>query len=87
MNSERPTADTQSQNPATSESVRSRSDCYVMGSSMNDVLFDQLDYLLAHAAEHADAPCGPECMDCGRLQQVRNWLLMPFRTAVYPSIQ
>ncbi|HUI77920.1 MAG TPA: hypothetical protein VLY24_08380 [Bryobacteraceae bacterium] len=89
MNSERPTAETQSASAAASESVVSRSGCYLAASPMGDVLFDQLDYLLAHVAErtHGSQPCAPDCMDCGRLQQVKNWLLMPFHTAIHPQVQ
>jgi hypothetical protein len=52
-------------------------------------MFDQLEYLLAHAAERATGSqhCAPECMDCGRLQQVRNWLLMPFHSAMRAPVQ
>jgi hypothetical protein len=47
---------------------------YAGDASVADVMFDQLGYLLAHAAQ----PCPPECADCARLGQVRNWLLLPF---------
>jgi hypothetical protein len=51
--------------------------CYLEPAPLREVLFDQLEYLLAHTAED----CPPGCMDCGRLQQVKSWLLLPFRTA------
>lgn len=46
----------------------SRGNCYVASAPLPDVMFDQLEYLLAHS-------------DCGRLHQVKNWLLLPFHTA------
>jgi hypothetical protein len=87
MNS--PIADTQSQRGADSQGAASRAGCYLATSPMGDVMFDQLEYLLAHAAERASRGqhCAPECMDCGRLQQVKNWLLMPFHSAVHPPVQ
>ena len=40
-----------------------------------DVMFEQLEYLIGHS----DGDCPPDCIDCTRLQQVRNLLLLPFR--------
>ena len=89
MNSERRIADTSTQTPAASQPATSPSQCYVAGSPMNEVMFDQLEYLLAHATARVNhgQQCATECMDCGRLQQVRNWLLMPFHTAMHPPVQ
>ena len=88
MNSERPVAntETQSENYIANQPPVSRSGCYLVPSPMSDVMFDQLEYLLAHTAERASRgqQCPPECMDCGRLHQVKNWLLMPFHSAVHP---
>ena len=42
---------------------------------VTDVLFDQLEYLVAHTAEN----CSENCPDCRRLQMVADWLLLPFR--------
>ena len=39
-----------------------------------DVMFDQLEYL----ASHAVGSCPGDCVDCARLLQVKNWLLLPF---------
>jgi hypothetical protein len=41
-----------------------------------DVMYEQLEYLVGHS----DGDCLPDCMDCRRLQQVINWLLLPFRS-------
>jgi hypothetical protein len=43
---------------------------------MVDVMFDQLEYLLAHKSRGCPRGCG----SCKRLKQVENWLLLPFRT-------
>jgi hypothetical protein len=40
-----------------------------------DVMFDQIEYLIGHA----DETCPEGCVDCARLEQVKNWLLLPFR--------
>jgi hypothetical protein len=87
MNS--PLADAQSQKGTASQAAASQSKCYIATSPMSEVMFDQLEYLLAHSAERAKLgqQCTPECMDCGRLQQVKNWLLMPFHSAMHPPIQ
>jgi hypothetical protein len=39
-------------------------------------MLEQLHFLVEHASEH----CGPECPECVRIAQVRNWLLLPFQT-------
>jgi hypothetical protein len=49
--------------------------CYVESASTMDVMFEQLDYLAAHASP----ACPLRCKDCARLEQVRKWLLLPFR--------
>jgi hypothetical protein len=41
---------------------------------LSDILYEQLDYLIAHATQ----ACPPGCADCARLQQVKSWLLLPF---------
>jgi hypothetical protein len=89
MNSERPIADTQSQSPTINQPVVLQSECYLAASPTTDVLYDQLEYLLAHTAERANLghQCAPECMDCGRLQQVKNWLLLPFHSAMHRPVQ
>jgi hypothetical protein len=43
---------------------------------LTDVMYEQLEYLIGHS----DGDCPPECMDCDRLQKVRNLLLLPFRS-------
>jgi hypothetical protein len=48
--------------------------CYVAPAPVADVMFDQLEYLAAHAVQS----CRRGCEDCARLAQVRNLLLLPF---------
>jgi hypothetical protein len=48
---------------------------YVAPGPLDEILHEQLDYLIAHSA----ASCAPGCSDCVRLQQVQGWLLLPFR--------
>ena len=43
---------------------------------LTDVMYEQFEYLIGHS----DGDCPPDCMDCARLQQVKNWLLLPFRS-------
>jgi len=43
---------------------------------LTDVMYEQLEYLIGHS----DGDCPPNCIDCDRLQQVRNLLLLPFRS-------
>ena len=43
---------------------------------LTDVIHEQLEYLIGHFGRK----CPPDCIDCDRLQQVRHWLLLPFRS-------
>ena len=43
---------------------------------LTDVMYEQLEYLIGHS----DGDCPSNCIDCDRLQQVRNLLLLPFRS-------
>ena len=40
-----------------------------------DVMMEQIEYLAGHAVEI----CPVGCADCVRLEQVKRWLLAPFR--------
>ena len=53
--------------------------CYLSSAPLDEVMFDQLEYLVAHGGRD----CTPDCPDCGRLRQVRNWLLLPFHTVIH----
>jgi hypothetical protein len=43
---------------------------------LTDVMYEQLEYLIGHS----DGDCPPNCIACDRLKQVRNLLLLPFRS-------
>ena len=57
-----------------------RRSCYIEPASLEEVMFDQLAWLL----EHASASCSPECPHCARLQKVKNLLFVPFEVATHP---
>jgi hypothetical protein len=59
------------------EAGSDRQGCYIEPASTIDVMFEQLEYLLAHESE--ECPAG--CRDCTRLQEIEGWLLQPFRAA------
>jgi hypothetical protein len=76
MNSDRPTPNAGGAAKAASKASASRGNCYVASAALPDVMFDQLKYLLAHSGRD----CTPDCLDCGRLQQVKKLLLLPFHS-------
>jgi hypothetical protein len=47
---------------------------FIASAPVADVMFDQLEYLAAHALQS----CPRGCADCARLLQVKNLLLLPF---------
>jgi hypothetical protein len=47
---------------------------YLRAAATSDVLFDQLEFLIAHSGEG----CQADCADCARREQVSNLLLLPF---------
>lgn len=49
--------------------------CYLTPSPLEDVLFEQLRYLISHAGHHPSE----RCSDCDRLDRVLGPLLEPFR--------
>jgi hypothetical protein len=57
-----------------------RHGCYIDPAPVLDIMIEQLYFL----AEHASENCAPDCPDCVRIAQVRNWLLLPFLPAKYP---
>ena len=64
-------------NQSISKAPRGRRVRYIAAAPLTDVLFDQLEYLLAHR----NRPCTPGCEACVRLKQVESVLMRPFRTA------
>jgi hypothetical protein len=49
----------------------------IQEAATDDVLREQLDYLLCHASDQC-----PNCEDCMRLRAVRALLMMPFKEGV-----
>jgi hypothetical protein len=50
--------------------------CYLAPAPLKTVLFEQLDFLIAHAGQD----CPPGCATCRRLSRVLTPLLEPFRS-------
>jgi hypothetical protein len=74
MNTDRQIGDARSPAAAVNQPAESQHSCYVASAAVVDVLFDQLEYLVAHSGRD----CPPGCIDCGRLERVQHWLLLPF---------
>lgn len=55
------------------EAPRPTTSCYLEPAALPDVLYEQMDYLLAHAGHDE-----PGCSDCLRLRQVVSALMRPF---------
>ena len=51
--------------------------CSYLGpaASTVDVMWEQMEFLVAHAGE----ACKPGCPECNRLEQVKRCLLQPFQ--------
>jgi hypothetical protein len=62
MNSDLPTPNVSGAATAASKPSVSRGNCYVASAPAPDVMFDQLEYLLAHSG----GDCTPDCLDCGK---------------------
>ena len=60
-----------------SEAARVHRVCYIEAAPAMNVMFDQLEYLLAHQGQG----CPAGCRDCIRLIEIEGWLLQPFRAA------
>ena len=63
--------------PPTSQ-YEGRSSCYIDPASLEDVMFDQLEWLL----EHASSGCARKCPHCLRLEQLKDLLLLPFQAPI-----
>ncbi len=50
---------------------------YLDAAPVDEVMFEQLGYLLAHRKGHCPNPCA----ECSRLEHIKFWLLAPFRGA------
>jgi hypothetical protein len=80
MSRDRSTSDTGTQSMAPQPIGSGRPAEFIQPAPLGDILHEQLDYLIGHAT----AACPPGCSDCARLQQVKSWLLIPFRGARRP---
>ena len=74
METNRSTSDAGGQPSRENDASATRGVCYAGSARLTDVMFDQLEYLIAHSRRN----CPPGCRDCERLEQVSNWLLTPF---------
>ena len=74
METNRSTSDAGGQPSRENHASVTRGVCYAGSARLADVMFDQLEYLIAHSRRN----CPPGCRDCERLEQVSNWLLTPF---------
>jgi hypothetical protein len=75
MNHDRSMSDTGTQSLAAHPMGSGSSADLIQPAPLGDILHEQLDYLIDHATQ----ACPPGCADCARLQQVKSWLLIPFR--------
>ena len=55
--------------------------CYVASAGVADVLFDQLEYLVAQRGRD----CPSDCVECSRLERVKHWLL--FRSVITKQLK
>ena len=79
MNTDRPVANANSPAAAVSQPAGTPiTSCYLAPAPVADVLFDQLEYLVAHGGRD----CPSDCLECSRLERVKHWLLLPFEGAV-----
>ena len=67
----RPLSDTADRPPIATPAVIN-----LKAAPLTDVMYEQLEYLIGDS----DGDCPSNCIDCDRLQQVRNLLLLPFRS-------
>ncbi len=74
MNADRPIPNAGDRRGAISQAPDIQSGCYLGSVPAADVMFDQLEYLLAHTGQG----CPTGCSDCERFVQVKHWLLLPF---------
>jgi len=74
MNTDRQIGNAKSPAAVVNQPAACEHSCYVASAAVADVLFDQLEYLVAHGSR--DCPAG--CIECGRLERVKHWLLLPF---------
>ena len=77
MNTDRQIGNAKTPAAVVNQPAASQHSCYVASARVVDVLFDQLEYLVAHTGRD----CPSDCIECGRLERVQHWLLLPFRNS------
>jgi len=77
MNMDRQIGNAKGPAPVVNQPANSTHSCYVASAVVEDVLFDQLQYLVTHGGRD----CPSDCLECGRLERVTHWLLLPFRNS------
>jgi hypothetical protein len=82
MSRDRSMSETGTQSSAANPAGSGRPADFIQPAPLGDILFEQLEYLVAHATQ----ACAPGCSDCARLQQVKSWLLLPFGGARRPRV-
>ena len=70
------------EHPGLRQSAAVRRADFIESAPVVDVLHDQLDYLVRHSG----GACPAECPDCARLEQVKSWLLLPFRSDAWQGV-
>jgi hypothetical protein len=75
MNTDRQIGNAKTPAAVANQPAASQHSCYVAPAEVVDVLFDQLEYLIAHSGRD----CPSDCIECSRLERVQHWLLLPFR--------
>jgi hypothetical protein len=75
METNRSTHQASGSQPPASQRPQGVGGCYLTPPPLEDVLFEQLHYLISHASQ--DCPAG--CAICHRLSRVLAPLLEPFR--------
>lgn len=77
MNTDHQIGNAKSSAAVVKQLASSPNSCYVASAPVADVLFDQLEYLVMHSGRN----CPSDCLECGRLERVKHWLLLPFRAS------
>jgi hypothetical protein len=77
MNTDRQIGNAESPAAVVNQPANAPQSRYVPSAAVVDVLFDQLEYLVTHSGRD----CPSDCLECGRLERVKHWLLLPFNNS------
>ena len=64
MNIDSPRPNAANQLDASSQPAPQEGKCYLVSAPLAEVMFYQLEYLVAHSTLKALGECSPECVDC-----------------------